>query len=80
MNFTNWLATFVEEKGIDTEEIITVNGASGPNMIPVGCLIEAMNQAPKNEQAGIKAMIVKIDFVNGDVMHYFKHLAQAIAI
>ena len=80
MDFVNWLATFITEKGIDTEEVITIDGPSGLNMIPVACLVDAMNQAPRNEQAGIKAMIVKIDFMNGDVMHYFKHLAQAIAI
>ena len=31
------------------------------------------------EQAGIKDMIVKIDFYNGDVVDYFRHLAQVLA-
>jgi len=79
-SFAKWLATFVEEKGIDTEQVLTVPGNSGANHIPIGCLIEAMNQSPAQEQAGIKNMLVRIDFVNGDVIRYFKHLAQAIAI
>ena len=42
-------------------------------------VVAAMQLAPKHEQAAIKTMLVKIDFVNGDVCRYLKHLAQAIA-
>lgn len=80
MNFKNWIETFCSEKEIDMEQILRVSGPSGENSIPVGCLIEAMLQAPAAEQATIKTMIVKIDFRNGDVIHYFRHLAQAIAV
>jgi hypothetical protein len=31
------------------------------------------------EKKAIKDWLVKIDFVNGNVLDYFKHLAQAIA-
>jgi hypothetical protein len=78
--FKKWLETFIEEKGVDTEQVLKVAGPSGENSIPVACLLEAILQAPVHEQAGIKTMIVKIDFVNGDVLHYFQHLARAIAI
>ena len=78
-SFKNWIETFIDEKGIDAEQVLVVEGKSGPNHIPVGCLVEAMLQAPANEQRGIKDMIVRIDFRNGDVLHYFRHLAQAIA-
>ena len=80
MNFTNWLNTFIDEKGIDTEQGFEVEGPSGANWMTYGIVIEAIKQAPANEQAGIKATIVKIDFANGDVCHFFRHLAQAIAI
>ncbi len=79
-SFKTWLETFLSEKGIDGEQVLTVAGPSGENHIPVGCLVEAMLQAPASEQAGIKTMIVKIDFINGDVIRYFRHLAQAIAV
>lgn len=39
-----------------------------------------MNLAPASEQRAIKTMLVKIDFVNGDVRKYLRHLAQAIAL
>jgi len=80
MKFNVWLDTFLSEKGIDGEQVLTVEGPSGENYIPVACLVEMMKQAPRNEQEGIKAMVVKIDFLNGDVLKYFKHLAQAVAI
>lgn len=79
MNFATWLKTFIEEKRIDTDQMIEVEGRSGTNWIPVGCLVEAMVAAPTHEQRGIREMIVRIDFQNGDVMRYFRHLARAIA-
>lgn len=79
MSFSNWLDVFLSEKGIDLDEIMAVEGDSGQNLIPVGCLVEALKAAPDREQRGIKAMIVRIDFQNGRVMDYLRHLAQAIA-
>jgi hypothetical protein len=79
-SFDRWIDTFIEEKGIDTEYLLTVEGLLGKNYIPVGCVIEAMKEAPKNEQQAIKNMIIKIDFANGNVIRYFEHLAQAIAL
>jgi len=33
----------------------------------------------QDEQKAIKNILVKIDFQNGNIMDFFKHLAQAIA-
>lgn len=79
MTFSNWLDTFLAEKGIDGEQVLSVSGPSGPNSIPVACLVDLMKQAPRSEQDGIKAMIVRIDYRNGDVLDYFRHLARAVA-
>jgi hypothetical protein len=78
--FTKWLETFVTEKGLDREERFEVQGASGVNSIPLGCIVDAMKSAPAREQNAIRDMIVRIDFRNGNVRHYFAHLAQALAI
>lgn len=78
--FAKWLDTFTTEKGLDIEQVFVVEGNSGENHIPLGCVLEAIKSAPAHEQAGIKNMIVKIDFHNGDVTKYFAHLAQAIAL
>jgi hypothetical protein len=80
MTFNKWLDTLIEEKGIDTEELFEVDGPSGTNIIPAAVVIEAIKGTSKQEQAAIKTTLVKIDFCNGDIMHYFKHLAGALAI
>lgn len=80
MTFANWIDTFINEKGLDTETIFTVEGASGPNHIPLGCVVEAIKSTSKREQDQIKTTIVKIDFMNGNVNHFFNHLAKALAI
>lgn len=75
-----WLDMFVEEKALDTEEVFTVDGPSGPNYIPLGVVIEHIKIAPVHEQRQIKDMLVKIDFYNGDVLDFFEHLSRAIAV
>ena len=81
MTFTKWIDTLIEEKNLDTEfTVFEVEGESGMNFIPMGCVIEAIKSAPKHEQVSIKNMLVRIDFKNGNIVDYFKHLAQAIAL
>lgn len=77
--FKRWLNRFIDEKGIDREEMLSVEGYGGLHQMPVEVVLEHMLIAPKSEQDAIKNMIVKIDFRNGDVVDYFRHLATAIA-
>lgn len=80
-DFDKWLDTFLEEKGIDLDEGFTVQGANwGDNHMTYGVVVEHIKIAPKGEQNKIKDMLVKIDFKNGDVRHFLRHLAQAIAL
>lgn len=79
MTFSKWIETFVNEKNL-MNETIQVEGNSGTNHIPVEILLEYMNNTSKEEQKQIKNILVQIDFKNGDVMHFFNHLAKAIAI
>jgi hypothetical protein len=79
MGFSEWLDVFMEEKGIDLDRLLEVEGSSGLNLIPVGVLVLAMKAAPEVEQVGIREMLVKLDWANGDVMGYLKHLAGALA-
>lgn len=79
MKFNNWLDTLIEEKNIDLDEQFEVQG-SMTNFMQYYNIVEAIKSASPAEQKAIKNMIVKIDFANGDVKHYFRHLAQAIAV
>ena len=79
--FNQWIDTFVSEKGIDQEQIIEVEGGVfGTNFIPCGVVIENIKTTSEEEKQQIKDILIQIDFSNGDVMHFLRHLAQAIAI
>ncbi len=83
MTFNKWIDTFLEEKGIDQDHLLTVNGKSGDNIMPVQVLVDAMKQASPDEQEAIKGMFVAIDFKTPGkkpVLDYLEHLGQAIAI
>ena len=76
--FNKWLDTFIEEKGIDLEQVIEIKTESNTHYFEVGNIVENIKATTTEEQAQIKDMIVKIDFHNGDVVDYFRHLAQAL--
>jgi hypothetical protein len=77
--FATWFNTFNSEKGIDPETNIEVEGPSGTNFMTLRNVFDAVLQTSSSEQYRIKGMIVKIDFSNGNVVDYYKHLAKAIA-
>lgn len=78
MAFNKWLNTFIKEKEIDLEQIIEIKTETNTHYFEIGNIIENIKATTPEEQAGIKDMIVKIDFHNGDVVDYFRHLARAL--
>lgn len=84
-NFTRhtqrYLTSLIEEKGLDLEAtIIEVEGTEwGMNMIPLGCVVDFILTSGKANQESVRKTLVKIDFANGDVMHFFKHVASFMA-
>ena len=79
MKFENWIETFIEEKNINLDDIFEVEGESGTNIMSYGVIVEHILIAPVQEQEKIKNVLVQIDFKNGDPLHFFRHLGQAIA-
>ena len=77
--FNKWLDTFIEEKGIDLEQVIEIKTETNTHYFEVGNIVDNIKATTPEEQAGIKDMIVKIDFHNGEVVDYFRHLAHALA-
>tara|TARA_R110000787_G_scaffold204451_1_gene314952 strand:- start:1870 stop:2106 length:237 start_codon:yes stop_codon:yes gene_type:complete len=75
----NFIYTLISEKNLNLETTFEVEGQSGLNIIPLGVVVEHILIASIKEQSEIKNILVKIDFKNGDIMHLFKYLAQAIA-
>ena len=79
MTFNNWLDTFIAEKGIDLEATFQFDNDNGFNIMPYGVVVEAIKTTTGSERASIKNTIVKIDFANGDVLHFFRHLGRGLA-
>ena len=76
-----YLNNLISEKAnISMTTPIEIEGASGTNFMNVGVIVEHILIAPKTEQEAIKNVLVKIDFNNGDILDFFKHLAKALAI
>ncbi len=75
---TNYLTTFFKEKDLAfaTWELIDDDGMT--HIITNEVVIEVIGNASQHEQKGIESVIRKIDFHNGDVNDYLKHLAGAL--
>ncbi len=73
--FQKWLIRFAEEKEIDMSEPVVGKGGC---RLQVGDVLSAAMSAPASEQRKLKDAFVKIDFMNGDVMRFIRHIAQAL--
>lgn len=75
---TRYLRDFFAEKDIP-EVNWTLKADDGtPHFISNLVVIEHIASASKNEAEQIGNVIRKIDYANGDVNHFFKHLADAL--
>jgi len=76
----NFFETFFSEKNL-TEEVYTVTSANGtPNIIPSTVVIDAVKRTQGEEAKKIETILRKLDFLNGDIHHFLKHLAQGMAL
>lgn len=78
MNFEKWFRTFLAEKELSVIDWEIVNDNGTKHFISSSVVVEHILVASPDEQAKIKDIIVQIDFRNGDVNHFFKHLAGAL--
>lgn len=78
ISFNNWLDTFIDEKGISLDDTFEIEENGTFHIFEIGNIVETIKITSPKEQAEIKDMLVKIDFHNGDVIDYFKHLARAL--
>ena len=78
ISFNNWLDTFIDEKGILLDDTFEIDENGTFHIFEIGNIVENIKATSQKEQAEIKDMLVKIDFYNGDIVDYFKHLARAL--
>jgi hypothetical protein len=77
-SFGKWLDTYVEEAELDKEQTIYEGEDNGGllHVVDLGFIIEAIKTASPTEKEKIKKTIVRIDFLNGDAIDFFKYLAE----
>lgn len=73
-----YLKTFFEEKELPSAswDIVALDGTC--HMIDTEVVIEHIWTCNDREMTEVANVIRKIDFANGDVNHFLKHLAHAI--
>ena len=74
--FYQWFTTFLEEKEIELGE-----GFKNDKGIyfQLGDIVQTIiSFSPPEEQEEIKKILVQIDFLNGDPLHFFRHIANAL--
>ncbi len=80
-----YLETLISEKAAsgaphDIDQGFVIDGPSGENHMTYQNVVDAILCTSPGEQIAIRHTLVQIDFNNGDVFAYFRHLAQAIAL
>ena len=71
---------YFNEKDLDNQvyEIAAPNGTM--NLIETDMVIAKIKTTQGEEAKKIEAIIRQIDCLNGDIHHFLKHIAQAMAI
>ncbi len=73
-----YLKTFFDEKKLPYASWELKDNDGDTHFIDSDVVIEHIGHAPVHEQQAIGDVIRKIDFINGDVNDYLKHLAGVL--
>jgi len=78
--YERYFTTFFEEKHLNLDATFEATSPTGTwNLMPYSVVVEHIMIAPVSEQAKIADTIRRIDFANGDVLHFLRHLGAAIS-
>lgn len=75
---TSYLIRFFNEKGIPLVQWELTSEDGTAHIINSEVVIEHIRATSTAEQNQIGDVLRKIDFMNGDVNHFLKHLAQGL--
>lgn len=73
-----YLETFFDEKDLRTEQWELTDEQGVTHFINSDVVLEQLELAPIEEQEAIANVLRRIDFANGDVNDFLKHLAGAL--
>lgn len=74
----SFFRTMADEKGLLNQPIEVTDETGMTHYMTVENVIEAIEQAPKHEQDQILDIFSRIDFMNGNLMHFINHLAEGL--
>ena len=77
-SFNNWFQIFLDEKNLPYASWEIQDETGTTNFIDNDVVIESIKNTSTTEQSKIRDILVKIDFHNGDVNHFFHHLATGL--
>ena len=77
-NFETWIDRFFEEKVVDLEQGFELEGPSGLNLFSYDVVVAHLKACRPEVQEEAKTVLVKIDLLNGDPLHFLRHLAGAL--
>ena len=75
----SYLNRFFSEKQIDTMVFEKTDRFGNVHILDTEVVIEHISLTSGNERKQVEGIIRKIDFHNGNLNHFFAHLAEAIA-
>lgn len=75
MTHIEFIKTMIEEKGISLDTEVQ---EAGEPIITVKSLLDFLQLVPDETKKTIKETFSKIDFKNGDIMHYIKFIAKGM--
>ena len=84
MNFIEWFEMFIEEKNLENVVYMTKFELDEEDMgidvihIDTEMIIETIKKTSQEQQKQIQEILIKIDFMNGDIHHFFNHLANGL--
>lgn len=79
-NLQKWFTTFFEEKDLPNAQW-EIEHEGQVHLVDSEFIQEVIiKSTPTHEQKGIQNVLVKIDFKDGDVNHFLRHLAEGYVI
>ena len=73
----NYMETLIKEKEVKLEDNINLEGHIG---LTWQMLVDSISNMPESSQQKIRQTLVMIDFENGDVFLYLRHLAYVFLV
>lgn len=76
-----YFEAFFDEKDLPLDDRFEVEGPVwGTNSMTYRVVVDAIKTTSGDEADAIANMLRRIDFANGDVLHFLRHLAQGLAL